>query len=953
MGLTFKMKKMGLRHLFSILFVLAITLPALLALTGLAGSAPKAGKPPALHWRYLLASEYYSAWGQYIDQHLAPIGPLTKAMRWLDYRLFKTSDRPEVYVGRDGWLFASRDIDIYRRDACSEKDRAHQLVFELNTIAHLIEASGRRFLFTVAPAKSTIYPEFVGSIPKEPACGRSMYELFLEAQKGHHLTCFVRLDDTLLAAKAEDQLLYAKTGATWNGNGAAIAARALKNAILTGVDRPGAVQTDLAEVLLEGPGSQGQPATDAGSFQLSSAVVYGGAAINALLPYLAQPFSRTDAILSDTIPSANHGENLSAYDTIAVIVDEGRLPDLRFDFDGLCRMLSMDSIADDQKSVPLKTCAPESRLALSWEENRLAVKSLGAGGFFRLPPLPGSDADTLRILTMDITAPAADDLVWEMVQPPHRTAAKSIGAGTSRLYLPLPVQSSLNLRINPGRSMGMFFFSNAKLLAYNNGIFSLAPAASNGTRPAVGDQAATEPRAEGPPTPVQKPQPQTPMVHATPPPDIIINDFADFRVFQRSGVVADVIISGTYSGPPQAVEARIVRHSNAAPVTPWRIIDSSPGNGVFMGIMAEVPQGGWYRLQARFAHHPQNVHQGESRWGVGVLVACIGQSNMKEMFYTGNDLSPHSILSLYRRGRWQPMGQKGDGAIALGNRLIGKLGVPVGLLDYAVNGSGLRQEADWGAGYWADRSDQGIFATFAKDVAATGGALEYVVWMQGEADAARGTISGSQYRNALCAFIEQQIRPAFANASQLAHLPFLIVGMARRPGGRDAAHQEIRDAMLSVTRDVPDCHMAATTLDLETRGRQHLVPGAYATIGLRVAQTILYLLGEENYYRGPGIIGAQRVDADTIQIDLAHQGGYDFSPASGITGWLASSNGVRIPISDVWRHDSRSVRLKLDRVIEGPLTLEYLFGAAPAAEGAIHDNSTLELPLEPGRVDLE
>lgn len=951
MRFSCKVERLGWRHLFSIFFMLAIILPVLLALAGISEPGPKASPRPALHWGHLLDSEYYHAWGQYIDRRLPAIGPVTRAKRWLDYHLFRTSDRSDVYVGRSGWLFTGSDIHAYRRDACRHQEQVVQLIFQLDTIAHLIKASGRQFFFTVAPAKSTIYPEFVGKVPKDPECRQSLYELLIEAQKENRLACFIRLDNMLREAKNADRWLYAKTGATWNENGAAIAARALKREILKDIFPAGDTSTDLAEVLLDAPGPQNHPVPDTDTYQRSSMVVYGGAAINAVLPELARPFSRIDAIASDIIPSANHGENLSAYDTIAVIVDEASLPDLQFDLDGLCRMLSVEGIADDRKSVPLKTCSPERRLALEWIENRLAVKSLGAEGFFRLPHLPGSDDGTLRILAVDVTAPAADELAWGLVQQPDRTNTNRIRAGKSRLYLPLPVQPALNLHINPGRSTGLYYFSNAKLLEYKNGISTSVATASTDYTVAPEDETAVEAdlAQPAPSTPASPPITTAPAPEA--PKDLKLNDFEDLRVFQRTGTAADIMISGTFSGQAQNVEARIVRHSDGTPVSPWRVIDSNPGNGIFMGIMAEVPQGGWYRMQARFPQSPQDISQGQTRWGVGMLVACIGQSNMKEMFYAGDDLNAHALLSLHRKGRWRPVEEKGNGAIALGNRLIAKLGIPVGLLDYAVNGSGLRQEADWGTGYWADRSEKGIFSAFAKGVAATGGALEYVVWLQGEADAARGTISGNQYRSALTAFIEQQVRPAFTNGSQLEHLPFLVISMAKRPGGRDMPNQKIREALSAVTREVPDCYLAAITVDLKSLGRQHLVPSAYTTIGLRVAQTILYLLGEETYYRGPSIAGAQKVNNDTIQVNLVHRGGYDFSPTTGITGWQALDHGAHIAVKEVWRHDSRSLRLKLGQAVHGPLNLKYLFGAAPDATGAIHDNSAMELPLEPAEVE--
>lgn len=169
--------------------------------------------------------------------------------------------------------------------------------------------------------------------------------------------------------------------------------------------------------------------------------------------------------------------------------------------------------------------------------------------------------------------------------------------------------------------------------------------------------------------------------------------------------------------------------------------------------------------------------------GVGILIACIGQSNMKEWFHTGGDLEADPHLRRFNADGWQDLGTRGNGAIAFGNRIIARTGVPVGLLEYAVNGSGLHHKADWGTGYWADTRTGSIYRQFVSAVDATGGKLEFVVWIQGEADAARGTVSGEEYQTALIRFINRQVRLDIANGSHRSELPFLVVAMVKRPGG--------------------------------------------------------------------------------------------------------------------------------------------------------------------------
>jgi hypothetical protein len=429
-------------------------------------------------------------------------------------------------------------------------------------------------------------------------------------------------------------------------------------------------------------------------------------------------------------------------------------------------------------------------------------------------------------------------------------------------------------------------------------------------------------------------------------PSIRVNDFAEGRIFQRHNQRADIIVSGTYTGKLEAIEARVVESSTLEERVPWTVIDTSPQNGIFVGVLAAVPQGGWYHLQVRCRNDHAVVANGQNKWGVGILIACLGQSNMKEWFYTGVDLKAHSLLRKFSEGSWWKLGTKGNAAIAFGNLLINRLGIPIGLLDYSVNGSGLRKEADWGTGYWEDTRPGSIYNRFVAGASETGGAVEFVIWIQGEADAARGTVTADEYADSLEHFVTAQVRADITNGSDRPYLPFLVVMMIKRPGGRDEPHQAIRNAQNQVVATVPECYRAATTLDLKNHGRQHLSPKAYITLGERVAQTVLHILGKESYHRGPQVINVKQIDSYTLEIKIAHSGGSDFNPSSGITGWQIQAGGLPIAIVEAKRHDPQTIRITLEQPLTEKAEIRYLYGANPDVRGAVLDNSPMTLPLE-------
>jgi hypothetical protein len=429
-------------------------------------------------------------------------------------------------------------------------------------------------------------------------------------------------------------------------------------------------------------------------------------------------------------------------------------------------------------------------------------------------------------------------------------------------------------------------------------------------------------------------------------PAISLNDIADGRIFQRRRNSADIVISGTYSGALQAVEARVVQSDTQAQIVPWTLIDSAPANGIFVGRLDNVPQGGWYFLQVRSQSNHSIMADGKHRWGIGMLIACLGQSNMNEWFHTGNDLKAHSLLRKFNDRGWSRLNTTGNAAIAFGNRIIERLGIPVGLLDYAVNGSGLRKEADWGTGHWTDAAPGSIYNRFISGVSAVGGVLEFVIWIQGEADAARGTVTQEEYARSLTQFVEDQVRIDISNGSQREQLPFLVVMMIKRPGGKDKPHQAIRNAQKQVVENLSDCYLAATTLDLRNHGRQHLTPKAYISMGQRVAQSVLYIAGKESYHRGPQVVDSRRIDDYTVEVKIQHHGGNDFVPSSSISGWEIIADGRPVKIQKVYRHDASTIRIVTIHPFTGSASIRYLYGAMPDVKHAVLDNSRLSLPLE-------
>ena len=86
-----------------------------------------------------------------------------------------------------------------------------------------------------------------------------------------------------------------------------------------------------------------------------------------------------------------------------------------------------------------------------------------------------------------------------------------------------------------------------------------------------------------------------------------------------------------------------------------------------------------------------------------------------------------------------------------------------------------------------------------------------------------------------------------------------------------------------------------------------------------------------------------------IDVSISHRGGNDLTPDSGITGFdVLDSTGVTLSISSVVKIESNKLRINLSSAVpSGQISLRYLYGKSPNIAGAVHDNSQLQIPLEP------
>ena len=949
-----------MKRLFSLLFVILLVAPAALWLAGpvdpIGDNTVRHGfpMPEAAVW---FDKAYYQAVEGWFQESLPLSRPLKRFNNWLDYHLFGATTVPTVHIGIHGWLFPRVQTDPPEEPAARQA-AGRRLFSDLQAAEAIITAAGRRFVFTVVPGKAAIYPEYVGA--GNPAPIPSLHQTLTEAHQHHSLSSFVRLDAAMKKAKLNGRAVYEKQSRWWNCHGAAAAAGQLLDAQqLPGAPadsgQPAACPPPDRELYLQLLGEEPRVripihSHTAGPHAVEGplAVIYGDAYLDHLLPFITHAFSGMQVV--DMSAEPTFGGRLLTMDANVIVLEcgAGHLQRLHLDLESLYDAASDRLRGVVKQEIDLNTSEAVAQCALDTTPDGLQIRSAGPEAFFALPPSSGSTHGVFRMIRLTFSK-AHQGRVSIRIRPNEAGLIRKTPSHSKRdVIVPLPFSDSVTVQINPSEHPGIYKLEKAQLLSFHGNTPPPAPSDTE-AQAETGDiysGIAIAPIQPPPTEPLEEPI-ASPLHPTDTLPALTLADIREGRIFQRQGHDAAIVVTGTYTGLSGPVEARVVAADDGTAIIPWTVVDSSPENGLFTGILQHVPHGGWYRLQIRSGLAPWVVEKGRNRWGVGMLIACIGQSNMREWFYTGQDHHPASTVMLHRGGQWLAPDTTGNGALALANRLSAALKMPIGLLDYSVNGTGLTATAEWGKGFWLDTAPDSIYRRFIDGVNSTGGAVEYVLWLQGEADAARGTVNRQEYRKALERFVTDQIRVDIRNGSERPHLPFLLIPLVKRPTGNDNACQAIRDAQMDVLETIPECHLAAISMDLENRGRQHLAPESYSALGVRTAQTILYLLDKVAYHRGPSVRSVTRRSDRDIDVDIDHRGGTDFTPWADITGFEVLAGDRVQPIAAANRTSSHTIRIILAADSAGAITVRYLYGAHPDATDPVRDNSDLHLPLEP------
>jgi autotransporter-associated beta strand protein len=232
------------------------------------------------------------------------------------------------------------------------------------------------------------------------------------------------------------------------------------------------------------------------------------------------------------------------------------------------------------------------------------------------------------------------------------------------------------------------------------------------------------------------------------------------QVIQRNGGnTGAIVITGTYSGTPESIEARavvMVGSGNNGTSTDWMMIDADPTAGTFSGTLSGVAAGGWYQIEVRSVSdgNPLSNTAIVQRVGVGDIYVTAGQSNSCNWGEPGINTDDRVSAMNFTNGAWSmaadPMpggdGPRGSVWTRLGPLLTSASNLPVGFVSVGVGGTAVS--------YWVPPSTDGYLRLKAAAQAFPPNGFRAVLWHQGESDSYYST-TPADYQTRLSSAITQ------------------------------------------------------------------------------------------------------------------------------------------------------------------------------------------------------
>lgn len=177
--------------------------------------------------------------GEYFSDHFAFRWELIQANALIKGNVFGMSGEDSVIRGKDGYYFYTDSLDSYQGKTSLDERELYGTARGLALIQEYVKNQGGTFVFTVAPNKNTLYPQYMPYYYRQT---REEGDLELLEEKLEREG--VRYADLKDAFSREKEVLYHRLDSHWNNKGAALAMEVI-------LDELGQEHTDYEEIPYE------------------------------------------------------------------------------------------------------------------------------------------------------------------------------------------------------------------------------------------------------------------------------------------------------------------------------------------------------------------------------------------------------------------------------------------------------------------------------------------------------------------------------------------------------------------------------------------------------------------------------------------------------------------------------------------------------------------------------
>lgn len=429
---------------------------------------------------------------------------------------------------------------------------------------------------------------------------------------------------------------------------------------------------------------------------------------------------------------------------------------------------------------------------------------------------------------------------------------------------------------------------------------------------------------------------------------IALTGIPDQKVFQFDvgQTYTTVSLAGTYTGgSPGGVEAQALDKADDSIIVDWTGIGGSAAGGSWSGTLQIPRHTRQYYVKVRAASDHTKTATGATIFYVGGVVAGYGQSNWLNHLITSSSPPAANAATRYFDdvgGSWAAV-PVGNGGRNLLNDLATATGYAWGVVSGGQSGTNL---VDLLAG-----AGTGFYETFAAAIAASGGKVCFILFVQGEGDGnTTSPVPDVVTYTGMMDTLHTSLAAAVGRSK--ANVPMLVGSLSTVTDGvfaaPDSCWSTIDASHVLAHNTYPNIYYSHSDKDAGLGDGVHWNSAAYGRSGKRFARSVAVRLGLQS--TGPAwfIASVARVDTTHLDVTLTHSMGTDFTPTSGIAGFTVSGdNGSTwLTPSAAVRQSATSIRLTHASVAANLAVLvRYQFGKAPDVSAIVLDNGTLTSPL--------